>query len=207
MYADTTIGDFLDRLGSKASTPGGGSVAALSGALGAALVSMVSNLTVGKEKFKDVEPVAQRLLSRADELRAELTRLVDEDTKVLGDLMEAYGLPRTTDEEKQKRAALIQERSKIACGVPIRIAKACCEVMDLTVDGAKVGNPMAISDIGVAVLMAEAGLRAALLNVDINVGAIKDTAFVDDVKRTVAQMVAGRSEMKERILAEVQSKL
>ncbi|MCL5256366.1 MAG: cyclodeaminase/cyclohydrolase family protein [Chloroflexi bacterium] len=207
MYAQTTIGDFLDRLGSKASTPGGGSVAALSGALGAALVSMVCNLTVGKEKFKDVEPVAQRLLNRADELRAELTKLIDDDTKVLGDLMEAYGLPRNTDEEKQKRTALIQERSKIACGVPIRIARACNHLRNLTVEGAKVGNPMAISDIGVAVLMAEAGLHAALLNVDINIGAIKDAAFVEGVKQQVAQMVAGRSEMKESVLAEVKSKL
>jgi methenyltetrahydrofolate cyclohydrolase len=207
MYTDVKLGEYLDALASKAPTPGGGSVAAISGATGAALISMVCNLTIGKEKFKDVEPQVQGILARAESLRADLTALVDEDMSVFGNLMIAYAMPRTTDEEKQTRTALLQERAKGSAMVPFRVAEACAAVMDLSVEAVKVGNPMAISDIGVAVLLAEAGMESAFLNVEINFNIIKDEAFVEDLKQKVASLAAGRADMRTSVLEAVRARM
>ncbi len=174
-----TIGKFLDELASAAPTPGGGGAAALSGAMGAALVSMVCNLTIGKKNYEAVSGDLQKTLEKAESLRAALTKGVDEDVVAFNTLMGAYGLPKATDQEKTARAAAIQEALKIATIAPLETCKVCYEVIRLSKEAADKGNLNVISDAGVAVLAANAGLRSCALNVFINAKSIKDRDFAE----------------------------
>ncbi len=207
MYISKPMSQFLDDLASSAPAPGGGSVAALSGSLAAALISMVCNLTIGKEKYKDVEADVKGILERSETLRRELTELMDADTQLYGKVVAAYRLPRNTDEEKAARVAAIDVALKEACGVPMQIAQRCAALVELCVPGAAKGNVGAISDIGVAVLMAEAGLVSASLNVNINLGQIKDAAFVKKAAAELSGYMKGKAEIKARVLKEVEAKL
>ena len=207
MFTDTTVRAFLDQLASNAPTPGGGSVAALTGSLAAGLISMVCNLTIGKEKYKDVEPAVKDILARSEALRSQLMELIEADVAAYGKLSAAYKLPRASDDDKKARTAAIQAALLDATAVPVNIAEACSAVIDLCVPAAEKGNVGAISDIGVAVLLAEAGLRSADLNVMINLSAIKDQSFVAKTRAHVDSLRAGKSELKEKIVKEVEAKL
>jgi formiminotetrahydrofolate cyclodeaminase len=173
------IGTFLDALASDAPTPGGGGAAALAGAKGAALVSMVCNLTIGKKNYEAVSEDLKKTLARAETLRSELTKGIDEDVVAFNTLMGAYGLPRGSDEEKAKRAEAIQAALKEATLAPLHTCKLCYEVIGLSKEAADKGNLNVISDAGVAVLEAYAGLRSCALNVFINAKSIKDRAFAE----------------------------
>jgi len=198
---------FLDELASSAPAPGGGSVAALSGALGAALVSMVCNLTVGKKKYADVQEDIQALLERSEALRHELIDLLEADVQVYTSVSKAYKMPRQTEEEKAARRAAIQAALKDATAVPMKVAEACVKVLDLCIPAAEKGNVNAVSDAGVAALMAEAGLRSAALNVLINLGAIKDEDFVERERARLDALLEGKAGLKERIYKLVAEKL
>jgi formiminotetrahydrofolate cyclodeaminase len=154
------VSNFLDELASNAPAPGGGSVAALSGALGAALISMVCNLTLGKKAYADVQDDIEALLVKSEALRQELAGLLEEDVKAYTGYSVAAKMPRGTDEEKAERAQTMQAALKVATDVPLRIAEAAVKVMDLCMPAAEKGNKWAVSDAGVAVLMAEAALRS-----------------------------------------------
>ncbi len=179
MIRESTLDAFLNELASSAPTPGGGSSAALMGAMGAALISMVCNLTLGKEKYAHVQDEARDLLHRSEALRARLTDLVQEDIDAFGRLSQCYKLPKSTPEEKAQRSAALQECLVEACTVPLETAEACSRLIDLCGPAADIGNRQAISDVGVAVYAARAGLESAALNVEINLALIKDHAFVD----------------------------
>jgi methenyltetrahydrofolate cyclohydrolase len=207
MYIGKPMSQFLDDLASSAPAPGGGSVAALSGSLAAALISMVCNLTIGKEKYKDVEADVKAILEHSETLRRELTDLMDADTQLYGKVVAAYRLPRNTDQEKATRLGAIDVALKEACGVPMQIARRCADLIEICVPGAAKGNVGAISDIGVAVLMAEAGLVSASLNVNINLGQIKDATFVEQAAAKLAGYMKGKTEIKARVLREVNEKL
>ncbi len=204
---DQTVSQFLDALASSAPAPGGGSVSALSGALGAALVSMVCNLTTGKKKYADVQQEIADILSRSEELRRELTGLLEEDVKAYTAVSQAYKMPRGTAEEKVARAEAIQNALKEATRVPMQVAEACVKVLDLCTPAAEKGNVNAVSDAGVAALMAEAGLRSAALNVLINLKAIKDQEFCREVGGRLESLLEGRSVLKEQIYNLVVEKL
>jgi formiminotetrahydrofolate cyclodeaminase len=207
MFSEKGLGEFLDELASSSPAPGGGSVAAIAGALGAALVSMVCNLTIGKEKYKDVELDMKALLEQSEALRAKLTGLVDADVQAYNKLSAAYKLPKATDEERKARSAAIQKALVEATEVPFEVARQCTAVMDLCVPGAEKGSTAAISDIGVGALLAEAGLRAAAMNVMINLGAIKDQRFVRQSRRQLKALMKGRSRQKEAVIKVVEGKL
>jgi len=177
MYIDQPMRHFLDKLASKSPEPGGGSVAALTGSLGAALVSMVSNLTLGKEKYKDVQPQVEALLKASEKLRTEIQDLIQKDTEVYGGLSDVYKMPKNTDAEKAARTAKMQEALKLACQVPLEIGLKSLEVAKLAERAAEIGNVAAVSDAGVAVLLAQACAQSAALNVKINVNSIKDEAY------------------------------
>ena len=177
MYIDQPMRHFLDKLASKSPEPGGGSVAALTGSLGAALVSMVSNLTLGKEKYKDVQPQVEALLKESEKLRQEIQDLIQKDTEVYGGLSDVYKMPKNTDAEKAARTAKMQEALKLACQVPFEIGLKSLEVAQLAQRAAEIGNVAAVSDAGVAVLLAQACAQSAALNVKINVNSIKDNAY------------------------------
>ncbi|MBN1641604.1 MAG: cyclodeaminase/cyclohydrolase family protein [Anaerolineae bacterium] len=204
---DKTLVAFLDALSSSAPAPGGGSVAALSGALGAALVSMVCNLTLGKKKYADVEEQIAALVEQSEALRLRLTDLLEADVKAYTGVSEAYRLPHDTDERKAARSAAIQDALKKATVVPMQVAEACCQVLDLCTPAAEMGNIYAVSDAGVAALMAEAGLRSAALNVIININAIKDQAFAGEMRSQLDGLLAGKPELKDQIYDLVVEKL
>ncbi len=204
---DKTLVDFLDALASSAPAPGGGSVAALSGALGAALVSMVCNLTLGKKRYADVQEEITTLLKQSEALRHELTDLLEADVEAYTGVSGAYGMPRDTDEQKATRSAAIQEALKGATIVPLQVAEACVNVLQLCTPAAEMGNVYAVSDAGVAAVMAEGGLRSAALNVIININAIKDQAFVAEMQSKLDALLAGKPELKEEIYDLVVEKL
>ncbi len=206
-FTQKTVAQFLDELASGAPVPGGGSGAALAGALGAALASMVGNLTVGKSKYADVQDEVQGLLAQTEALRARLTDLIEEDIAAYYQLSAAYKMPRDTDEQKAARTAAIQSALHNATQPPLAIAEACADVLQLSKSMAEIGNVNAVSDAGVAALLAEAALRSAALNILINLGAIKDEDFVDWGHASLAGLLEGKRELKEEIYELVVSKL
>ena len=179
MTKNNTIAKFLDELASEQPTPGGGGAAAVMGAVGAALVSMVANLTIGKKNYEAFDEELKEARAKAEALRAELTAAINEDVDAFNAVMGAYGLPREGDEQKAARAAAIQAALKQATDAPLRAVKACHEVIKLSAVVADKGNVNVISDAGVAVLAANAGLRSAALNVYINAKSIKDREFAE----------------------------
>lgn len=174
-----SIENFLNELASKSATPGGGSAAAIMGAQGAALISMVCNLTIGKAKFADVEAEMQTLLQQAEDLRQQLTDFIQADVDVFNRVMAAYGLPKDTDEDKAARSAAIQIVLKDATLVPLDCAKACAKVITLSQVAVEKGNPNVISDAGAATMAAYGGLKTAALNVYINASSLKDREFAE----------------------------
>jgi formiminotetrahydrofolate cyclodeaminase len=198
---------FLDELASSAPAPGGGSTAALSGALGAALVSMVCSLTVGKKKYADVQEDIEALLEKSEALRRELTDLLEEDVRAYTAYSKAAKMPRDTEEQKAERAQAMQEALQVATDVPLRIAEAAVKVMYLCRPAAEKGNVWAVSDAGVAVLMAEAALRGAALNVLINLGSLKDKEFAAQKRAKLDSLLEGKGVMRDVIYDLVVSKL
>ncbi|MEW6509544.1 MAG: cyclodeaminase/cyclohydrolase family protein [Bacteroidota bacterium] len=178
MATKTTLNAFLDTLASSAPAPGGGSVAALAGALGAALTCMVCNLTIGKKKYAAVEDDLKKVLVQAEDLRARFTTLIDTDTAAFNKVMEAYGLPKETDPQKALRSAAIREATKEATLVPLQVMKQCVDALALAQQAAASGNVNSVSDAGVSALMLHAAAESAALNVRINLNALNDSEFV-----------------------------
>ena len=207
MLTEKPVTTFLDELSSSAPAPGGGSTAALAGALGAALVSMVCSLTVGKKKYADVQEDIEALLEKSEALRKELTDLLEEDVKAYTAYSKAAKMPRQTEEEKAERAEAMQEALKVATDVPLRIAEAAVKVMYLCRPAAEKGNVWAVSDAGVAVLMAEAALRSAALNVLINLGSLKDKVFAAQKRAKLESLLEGKGVMRDEIYDLVVEKL
>jgi formiminotetrahydrofolate cyclodeaminase len=207
MIKDKPVQGFLDELASKSSTPGGGSVAAIMGAMGAALVSMVANLTVGKKNYEEVDAEMQDLLARSEQLREQLTAMIKADVDVFGQVMEAYGMPKESDEEKAARSMTIQSTLKAATDAPLECAKLCADIILLCKPMAEKGNTNVTSDAGVAVLAANAALRSAALNVYINISGIKDENFVNDRRKQTEALLDANSQLTEEIYDLVKSKL
>ena len=207
MIKDKPVELFLDELASKASTPGGGSAAAIIGAMGAALISMVVNFTVGKKGYEAVDAEARDILDKAEDLRKRLTDMIKADVDVFNRVMAAYGMPKETEEEKVARSGEIQAALKEATDVPLACARAAAEVIQLSQPIAEKGNKNVISDAGVAVLAGEAALRSAALNVYINIGAIKDEAFAKDRQKQLEDILSGMDAMTEEVYEIVRSKL
>lgn len=207
MIKDKSIQWFLDELAGKGSTPGGGSAAAIMGAMGAALVSMVAHFTIGKKGYEAADQESRDLLQRAEALRHRLTDMIRADVEAFDQVMAAYGMPKESDAEKSARTAAIQSALKQAADVPLACAEACTDVIDLTRPMAAIGNKNVISDAGVAVLAAEAALRAAALNVYVNIGAIKDESWVADRRARLEKLLAGSEQATEEVYALVRSRL
>lgn len=207
MTATSTIATFLDDLASERPTPGGGGAAAVCGAIGAALVSMVANLTIGKKNYEAVSEDLAAVKAKAEALRAELTGAIEEDVVAFNAVMGAYGLPRASDEEKAKRTLAIQAALKDATLTPLRAVKACFDVIELSAAAAEKGNLNVISDAGVAVLAANAGLRSAALNVFINAKAIKDRDFAETQLAEVNALLSRAAEMTEQVYQTVRTKI
>lgn len=207
MLIEKPVSVFLDELASSAPAPGGGSAAALAGAIGAALVSMVANLTVGKKDYANVQDDIQRLLGQSEGLRHKCQELLDADVAAYTEVSKVYKMPRDTEEAKAARGEAMQKALKNATAVPMELGEVCVEILKLCPEATEKGNVRAVSDVGVAALMAEAALRAAALNVLINLGSIKDEVFVGQERLRLKKLLAGQSELKEQVLKEVVEKL
>jgi methenyltetrahydrofolate cyclohydrolase len=168
---------FLDDLASGAPTPGGGSAAAVMGAMGAALVSMVCNVTIGKKGHEAVAHEMTAVRDESEELRVRLTSLVADDIAAFDGLMAAYRLPKATEEDKSRRAAAIQSSLLAATEAPLECARACAAVVALAKRAGEKGYAGVISDAGVGVLAANTALRSAALNVHINAPSLEDRAY------------------------------
>ncbi len=202
-----SLGTFLDQLASSAPTPGGGSVAALCGALSAALSSMVANLTLGREKYQQVEPAIREALEQSERLRAEFTQLIADDITAYGALSAAYRLPKATPDEQAQRSAQIQQALQGAAEAPLRIAERARQALDLCRALAEIGNTSVISDAGVAAITAHAALESAELNVLINLKAIKDQALVQTLTQRLNAARGGAAPIAQDILATVREKM
>jgi formiminotetrahydrofolate cyclodeaminase len=204
---DASVEQFLTDLASRAATPGGGSAAAVMGAMGAALAAMVCHLTIGKKKYVAVEGELRTVLERADTLRARLVYAIEEDVAAFNAVMAAYGLPKETPEQQQDRLAAVQSALREATDAPLACARLCHEVIDLVAIVSEKGNVAVISDGGVAALAAHAALRSAALNVYVNAKAIEDRAFAEDRLRQLDAMLDAAAATAETTYSSVASAL
>ena len=177
--SNLSISDFTALLGSDAPAPGGGSAAALCGALGSALSAMVSALTVGSAKYEVFHGSAEKALAKADTLRREMLSAMEEDTAAFNQVSAAFALPKATDEEKAVRSRAIQEALAVCTESPLKIMELALEALEMTLLQVGRSNTNAASDLGVAALCLKAGLQGAWLNVLINVGSLKDKELAE----------------------------
>ncbi|TXN13463.1 cyclodeaminase/cyclohydrolase family protein [Methylobacterium sp. WL122] len=175
--------------------------------MGAALVSMVCNLTIGKKKYVEVEAELEDMLAQSEALRAQLTGMIAEDVAAFDAVMGAYGLPKATDEEKAARAEKIQAALKVATDVPLACCRACRAVIDLAEVVADKGNLNVISDAGVAVLTAHAGLRSAALNVYVNAKGLDDRDFADARLKELEGLLGDAGDLNEKVYDVVKAKV
>ena len=194
-----TIGKFLQELGSSAPAPGGGSTAALSGAMGAALVSMLCNLTIGREKYSQYEAINTETRKRSDELIHELTECITKDMTSYDSVIAALKLPKDTEEEKQLRSEKLQEAYKSAASAPIETAEKCLEVMQLAYSLVGKSNKTAECDLLAAALNANSGIAIAIVNVKINLVSIKDSDYVGKICYWVDRIMREASDILKKI--------
>ncbi|HHH79660.1 MAG TPA: methenyltetrahydrofolate cyclohydrolase [Thermoplasmatales archaeon] len=202
---DMDIKSFLDEVASESPAPGGGSVAALAGALAAALSAMVCNLTLNKEKYASVHDEIEEVLERCEHTRDRLLDIVDKDTEAFNRVMDALKLPKTTEEEKRVRKNKLQEAFKGAALVPLETARLCAEIIEVSKIVAQKGNQSSITDAVVSALMAEAGFKAAILNVKINLASIKDKRFVEDMEYEIELMERNTEDGSQEVMDFVNS--
>ena len=203
MLADCTIKDYLDKAAAGTAVPGGGSVAALNAALAAALTEMVANLTIGKKGYGAVEDDMKALADRAAKLRIKLTGSIDKDADAYTGVMAAFKLPKTTDAETAVRKQKIQYAIKHAALVPLEVARDAVAVIELAGEAIDKGNKNAASDGAVAAMNARTGALAAIYNVKINLGAIDDERFVEELMQEVKELESQINKKETAALANV----
>jgi glutamate formiminotransferase/formiminotetrahydrofolate cyclodeaminase len=199
--------EFCNETLSDSPAPGGGSVAALMGALGASLGGMVANLSAGKRGWDDKLEYFSGWAVKAQKLKDEMLSLVDEDTNAFNKVMDAFGLPKGSDEEKKVRAAAIGSATKYAAEIPLKVMETASKSYELLAEMADKGNPKSISDVGVGIGATRACIDGAALNVRINLGQLKDEKFKAALSAKVKTIQAGSESQFKKIDQIVQSKL
>jgi glutamate formiminotransferase/formiminotetrahydrofolate cyclodeaminase len=205
--AKMNLREFCNETLSDSPAPGGGSVAALMGALGASLGGMVANLSAGKRGWDDKLGYFSDWAVKAQQLKDELLSLVDEDTAAFNRVMDAFGLPRGSAEEKEARAAAIEEATQYAAQVPLKVMQTALKSYALLAEMAEKGNPASVSDVGVGALAIRACIEGAALNVRINLGQLKDERFKTDLQHKVRKTNADSEAQFKTIIEVVESKL
>ena len=200
MLIEMSLTQFLDKTASGEPVPGGGSAAALSAAAAAGLVEMVANLTIGKKGYEAAEAEMKQLSEKAHLLRRKLTEDIDNDSNAYNRVFSAFKLPRTTEEEKEKRQETIQTGLKHAASVPLGVAEDAFELMKLARTAIEKGNKNAVTDAAVGAMMARTAGLSALYNVKINLGSIKDDVFVNGMQDRVKQLEAETVKLEKEIL-------
>lgn len=205
--AELRVDEFASILASDAPAPGGGSAAALEGALGAALTSMVCSLTVGKKKYADYQELAETTQKKAAELKDRFIDVMDRDTATFNTLSAAFGMPKETDEEKAARSAAIQDGLKACTRTPFEMMELAVEALELTEAVVGRSNASAMSDLGVSALSLGSALKGAWLNVLINIGSIKDQAFAAEYREKGEALLARGSELSDAIYRRVAAEM
>lgn len=206
-FFDKSLREVIDLSSSKAPTPGGGSVSAIAACFGLAMIMMVCNLTLGKEKYKEVEPQVKIYMETIDGLSKRLAVLTEDDMTAFARVMAAYRMPRGTAAENEARDAAIQAALKGATDIPMEIARVCLAALQVTCQLSAIGNKAAVSDAGVAAVMAEAALNGVLLNVDINTASIKDKDYNARIIAEKEKMLAEAGQLKDQALALVRRRI
>ena len=197
---DMNVRELIELTASNAPAPGGGAIAALSGAFGAALAAMVGSLTLGKKGYEDAQKEMAEMTDKGKNLAKKLLAAMDEDANSFNGYMAALGMPKGTEEEKTIRRAAMQDALKSASLVPLNTAKTAAEVFTLAEAAVKSGNRNAVTDGLVAAMMARAAVLGALLNVKINLGSIKDEAFVQELQAACGALQEEAIAAEQRIL-------
>ena len=203
MLTNQKITDFLQKTASGTPVPGGGSVSALSAALGAGLTEMVANLTIAKKGYEAVENQMQEVAQKVQNLRKKLVAEVDKDSNAYKDVLAAFKLPKTTEDEKEQRTQAIQNAMKNAARVPLGVAYDALQVMDLAEKVIRNGNRNAVSDGAVGTMMARTAVLGALFNVKINLASVKDRTFVEEMMGEVNKLESQVHEREAEILSYV----
>lgn len=203
MLAELTVKDFLDKVAGSEPVPGGGSVAALNGALACALSSMVVHLTTGKKEYQSSEQIMQLIRPAMVQKREDFVALIDKDAEAYNEVFTCFKLPKATEEEKAARSAAIQEATKHAALVPMEVARLALEIMKAIVDIARCGNRNAVTDACVAMMCARSAVLGALLNVRINLSSLKDEKFVSELQAEANAMEKEACLLEENLLQEV----
>lgn len=203
MLAQMKITEFLEATASDAPVPGGGSVAALSAGISASLIEMVANLTVGKKNYEEVEAEMKGISEQASPYKAVFAAAIDKDAEAFDGVMKAFKLPKESDEEKKARTAAIQSGMKDAANVPLETARNAFGLFGMIEAIVLRGNSNAVTDGAVSAMMARAAVLGAIYNVRINLGSIKDEAYVQAVTEEIDRMEKETAEIEARILASV----
>ncbi|MCY6353894.1 cyclodeaminase/cyclohydrolase family protein [Clostridium sp. ZS2-4] len=211
MQKNLMIKDYIEKLSSKEPIPGGGSAAALAGAVSSALTAMVFNLTIGKKVYEEYNEEEKVLintsLKKIEECNIELMNFMDKDGEAFLSLMTAFRLPKESQEEKIKRNEKIQLGYENALNIPLNLAKKCIEIYEYVLVAAEYGNKNVISDAGVAAILLQGAVESAVLNVKINLNGIKDEDYKKNIEVQCNKITEEALLKKEEIMKMVNSKI
>lgn len=207
MLTAQSVRDFCAALASREPAPGGGGGAALTGALAAALAAMVCQFTIGRKRFQAVDAEMRALLARADAIRAELLDLIDADAAAYLRVVDAEKMPRDEPAQLEARELALQAALNEATTVPLRMAVLAADVLALSEPLVERGNPHLASDAGVAAILAEAALLAAVVNVRVNLPRLRDGAAQTEYRAALARLQSGVTGVRARVMARVESSL
>lgn len=201
--AEMQVTEFVNLMASDAPAPGGGSAAALEGAVGAALTAMVCALTVGKKKYADVQELAVESQKKAEELKARFVDVMNRDTEAFNAVSAVFAMPKDTDEQKAARKAAMQEALKGCTKTPFEMMQLACETLELTRSLVGRLNASAASDLGCSALSLRAAIQGAWLNVLINISGINDEAFAAEYRKNGEALLAKALPLADEIYAEI----
>lgn len=201
--AEMQVTEFVNLMASDAPAPGGGSAAALEGALGAALTAMVCALTVGKKKYADVQELAVESQKKAEDLKARFVDVMDRDTEAFNAVSAVFAMPKDTDEQKAARKAAMQEALKGCTKTPFEMMQLACETLELTRSLVGRLNASAASDLGCSALSLRSAIQGAWLNVLINISGIADEAFAAEYRKNGEALLAKALPLADEIYEEI----
>lgn len=207
MLVELSVIDFLNKVAGKDPIPGGGSVAALNGAIASALSEMVANLTIGKKGYEDHQELMKHIVEIADRRRELFIADIDRDANAYDQVFACFKMPKDTEKQKAERSAAIQDATKVAATVPMEVARNAYDLMEVIADVAHLGNRNAITDACVAMMSARSAVLGALMNVRINLGSLKDKKFAREMAEEADKLEKKAMEKEKMLLDAVKQEL
>ena len=207
IYAQQSIEKFINDLNSTKPMPGGGSAAAVCGAMAAALAGMAAHMTSGKKRYADVEDQMQKIITETERLQQEMLHMAQEDAEMYLLVLQAFKLPKMTKEEIEIRKNAIANASEIAVQASLRVVSACIEILELALEVVIDGSQILVTDGAASALMSRACQQAASYNVRINLGGVTDNKFKENAETKLKQQLAIGKQLEETVLEEVEKRL